>query len=79
MSTLTVPYNPAMRLGHGFNSYTQQLCINDAVKKPGAVPAGEGDLVPKDDISPISQVVTWTTKYVEKISDVTDALNVSGA
>lgn len=26
-----VPYNDAMRLGQGFNSYTQQICIDDAV------------------------------------------------
>ena len=26
-----VPYNNAMRLGQGFNSYTQEICIDDAV------------------------------------------------
>ncbi|KAF5539435.1 hypothetical protein FMEXI_8924 [Fusarium mexicanum] len=33
-----------MRLGMGFNSYTQTLCVNDVVRKPGNVPATEGDL-----------------------------------
>ncbi|KNG51198.1 hypothetical protein DDE82_005910 [Stemphylium lycopersici] len=31
MSLLLAPYNHAMRLGQGFNSYTQQICIDDAV------------------------------------------------
>ncbi|KAL9933587.1 hypothetical protein V8E36_007763 [Tilletia maclaganii] len=31
MSLLVAPYNNAMRLGQGFNSYTQQICIDDAV------------------------------------------------
>lgn len=33
-----------MRLGMGFNSYTQSLCVNDIVRKPGNVPAKETDL-----------------------------------
>ncbi|KAK6339825.1 hypothetical protein TWF718_009215 [Orbilia javanica] len=31
MSLLLAPYNTAMRLGQGFNSFTQQICIDDAV------------------------------------------------
>ncbi|OBS23324.1 hypothetical protein FPOA_03873 [Fusarium poae] len=31
MSLLLAPYNNGMRLGQGFNSYTQQICIDDAV------------------------------------------------
>ncbi|KAL9115746.1 MAG: hypothetical protein Q9227_000114 [Pyrenula ochraceoflavens] len=31
MSLLLAPYNNAMRLGQGFNSYTQQICVDDAV------------------------------------------------
>ncbi|KAE8230990.1 hypothetical protein CF326_g4003 [Tilletia indica] len=31
MTLLLAPYNNAMRLGQGFNSYTQQICIDDAV------------------------------------------------
>jgi hypothetical protein len=79
MSTLLVPYNNAMRLGHGYNSYTQQLCINDAVKKADKVPATEDDLKSEPASYGVSQVVTYTSKYVTKVSDVTDALNVSGA
>ncbi|EXJ55901.1 hypothetical protein A1O7_08832 [Cladophialophora yegresii CBS 114405] len=31
MSLLLAPYTNAMRLGQGFNSYTQQICVDDAV------------------------------------------------
>ncbi|QKD61951.2 uncharacterized protein FOBCDRAFT_281587 [Fusarium oxysporum Fo47] len=31
MSLLIAPYNNAMRLGQGFNSYTQEICVDDAV------------------------------------------------
>ncbi|KAJ1324608.1 nucleoporin GLE1 [Microdochium nivale] len=31
MALLLVPYTNAMRLGQGFNSYTQQICVDDAV------------------------------------------------
>jgi hypothetical protein len=41
---MLAPYNSAMRLGMGFNSYTQALCVNDVVRKPGNVPATEVDL-----------------------------------
>jgi hypothetical protein len=32
MSLHLAPYNDAMRLGQGFNSYTHQLCIDGAVE-----------------------------------------------
>ena len=44
MALMLAPYNSAMRLGMGFNSYTQALCVNDVVRKPGNVPATEDDL-----------------------------------
>jgi hypothetical protein len=44
MALLTAPYNSAMRLGMGFNSYTQSLCVNDVVRKPGNIPATDDDL-----------------------------------
>ncbi|KAJ5715709.1 uncharacterized protein N7483_012890 [Penicillium malachiteum] len=44
MALSLAPYNEAMRLGMGFNSYTQQLCLNDVVRKPGGVKASERDL-----------------------------------
>ncbi|KAK4197962.1 hypothetical protein QBC40DRAFT_332216 [Triangularia verruculosa] len=44
MALLLAPYNEAMRIGMGFNSYTQQLCVNDIVRKPGGSRASENDL-----------------------------------
>ncbi|EXL90985.1 hypothetical protein NOF04DRAFT_18301 [Fusarium oxysporum II5] len=44
MALMLAPYNGAMRLGMGFNSYTQTLCVNDVVRKPGNIPATEIDL-----------------------------------
>lgn len=41
---MLAPYNEAMRLGMGFNSYTQQLCCNDIVRLPGGRSATESDL-----------------------------------
>ncbi|MCJ1398739.1 hypothetical protein MMC11_001940 [Xylographa trunciseda] len=81
-----------MRLGMGFNSYSQQLCCNDSVVKADAIPATETDLVVQplqaDTNQQVSQVVqngsitqmvTWTAKFVDKISDVTEAMNINGA
>ncbi|KAF7341753.1 Major facilitator superfamily MFS-1 [Mycena sanguinolenta] len=91
MALLFAPYNDAMRLGMGFNSFTQQLCVNDAVRlaggkqetatdktlrpqyNPGLVTAPDGSTVD------ISQNVTWTAKFVDKMSEVTNSLNVSGS
>ncbi|MCJ1287569.1 hypothetical protein MMC26_006921 [Xylographa opegraphella] len=41
MALLLAPYNEAMRLGMG---YTQQLCVNDVVRRPGGLRASEKDL-----------------------------------
>ncbi|KAF7346624.1 Major facilitator superfamily MFS-1 [Mycena sanguinolenta] len=91
MALLLAPYNDAMRLGMGFNSFTQQLCVNDAVRlaggkqetatekslrpqyQPGLMTAPDGSNVD------ISQDVTWTAKFVNKMSEVTDSLNISGS
>lgn len=45
MSQLLAPYNNAMRLGQGFNSYTQQICLDRAVV-PG--PIQENTPTPRD-------------------------------
>lgn len=72
-----------------FNSFTQQLCINDAVKSAGALTSvTERDLRPQYRFGTmtaadggnvdISQDVSWTAKFVDRISEVTDSMNVSG-
>ncbi|KAJ7292061.1 hypothetical protein C8J57DRAFT_1044173 [Mycena rebaudengoi] len=92
MAVLLAPYNDAMRLGMGFNSFTQQLCINDAVRladgKEGE-PATDAHLRPQyrhglmvgadGGNVDISQDVVWTAKFVDRISEVTDSLNLSGS
>ncbi|KAF5536304.1 hypothetical protein FMEXI_10399 [Fusarium mexicanum] len=40
MATLLAPYNQAMQLGTGFNSFTQQLCIDNAVVSPRQLRTG---------------------------------------
>ncbi|KAF7324485.1 Major facilitator superfamily MFS-1 [Mycena kentingensis (nom. inval.)] len=92
MSKLQAPYTDAMRLGMGFNSFTQQLCINDAVRVVQGnvnVPATEGTLrtvplsAPTSTASStaprVSQDVVWTAKFVTKVSEIVDTLNVSGS
>ncbi|KAG2421935.1 hypothetical protein HFD88_005911 [Aspergillus terreus] len=80
MSTTIAPYNDSMRIGSGFNSYTQQLCINDAVIKENRTAATEQDLSPKlTDGTRVSQQVTFTSKFVEHASDITEAMSISGA
>ena len=44
MALMLAPYNSAMRLGMGFNSFTQSLCINDVVQKADGTRASESDL-----------------------------------
>lgn len=76
MATLLAPYNTAMQLGTGFNSFTQQLCIDNAVvsdpehKKWSAVEPEEKQ---------IPQSVTYKTSVVDKVTDVTSAMNINAA
>lgn len=73
MATQLVPYNTAMQLGSGFNSFTQTLCIDHAVVR-------DADLLeakkaePKD--KDVAQSVTYKTSIIEKTSDVTDVMGV---
>jgi hypothetical protein len=107
MTTLA-PYTNAMRLGQGFNSYTQQICLDKAVVVPqlphrsssGGVGTVITDLTPStgsdvsvgtDDsdfgvgdgpsrriirrtVDGQSQIVTYTAKFVDKLSDITGLL-----
>ncbi|KAK1753658.1 hypothetical protein QBC47DRAFT_430507 [Echria macrotheca] len=76
MATLLAPYNTAMQLGAGFNSYTQQLCINDAVvREPTAAEAAKAEK-PR---LPMAQEVTYKTSVIDKVTDVTSAMNINAA
>ncbi|KAI9924692.1 hypothetical protein MW887_006544 [Aspergillus wentii] len=81
MSAQVAPYNDSMRIGSGFNSYTQQLRVNDAVIKENKTAATDKDLKPKltGSADTISQQVTFTSKFVDHASEVTEAMNISGA
>ncbi|KAF7526536.1 hypothetical protein G7054_g10736 [Neopestalotiopsis clavispora] len=69
MTLRLAPYNDAMRLGQGFNSYTHELCIDHAVKvKQRKV---------TDKSAQTSQVVSYSARFVEKLSDVVESMNVS--
>lgn len=65
-----------------FNSFTQTLCVNDAVVKDNRKAATEDDLrrLPQDENDPdnISQIVTYTATFVEHASEVTDAMGIKG-
>lgn len=61
--------------------HTQQLCVNDAVLKENKTPATEDDLKPKypePGDNSISQQVTFTSKFVEHASEITEAMSISG-
>ncbi|CAO2650018.1 Nn.00g013100.m01.CDS01 [Neocucurbitaria sp. VM-36] len=76
MSQLLAPYNNSMRLGQGFNSFTQQICMNDAVVQGDPVPDPPA---PIDGSKRISQIVSYSSRFVDKLSDITDAMNVSAS
>lgn len=65
-----------------FNSYTQQLCIDNAVIKENKNSASDKDLKPKlhdaKTGDTVSQQVTFTSRFIENSSDITEAMNVSG-
>ncbi|KAE8372015.1 hypothetical protein BDV26DRAFT_298261 [Aspergillus bertholletiae] len=72
MAPLLAPYNRSMRLGSGFNFYTQQLCINDAViRREDNIIATQSS-----ETEEVAQSVIWKTAMIDKTSDITDALNV---
>lgn len=86
MSQILAPYNNAMRLGQGFNSYTHQICLHDAVEAatadthqsietttPGTSTTSSSMLPTPEDSdnsSDTPQIVTYYTRFVDKISDV---------
>ncbi|KAK3395070.1 hypothetical protein B0H63DRAFT_362420, partial [Podospora didyma] len=77
MATLLAPYNTAMQLGSGFNSFTQQLCINNAVVRERQPQESAVD-VDKPRL-PIAQEVVYKTAVIDKVTDVTSAMNINAA
>ncbi|KAJ7780007.1 hypothetical protein B0H16DRAFT_729585 [Mycena metata] len=70
---LLVPYNDSMRLGQGFNSFLQMPCVYNAVK----VNPESSKFAKKDVKDGVAQVVSYSSRFVDKISDVTRSMNIS--
>lgn len=56
-----------MKLGQGFNSFTQELCINDAVNIK-QIPVNKGRSQ--------AQTVSYNTRVVDKLSEVANIMNI---
>ncbi|KAF2421480.1 hypothetical protein EJ08DRAFT_682947 [Tothia fuscella] len=75
MATILAPFNTAMQLGSGFNSFTQQLCVDRAViPDHEAPPEAQANI-----IGPVAQEVTYKATIVDKVTDVTKAMNINAA
>ena len=77
-SLLLAPYNESIQLGQGFNSFLQSPCIHGAVK----VPQDVLDSVQKRSVQPVSQtsqIVSYSSRFVERLSDVVRSMNISAA
>ncbi|CAM1503261.1 Fc.00g080370.m01.CDS01 [Cosmosporella sp. VM-42] len=77
MATQLVPYNTAMQLGSGFNSYTQTLCVDHAVVRDTDPLAEAQSIEPGK--KEVAQSVTYKTSIVGKTTDVTDQMSINGA
>ncbi|KAF9763149.1 hypothetical protein IL306_003229 [Fusarium sp. DS 682] len=72
MSTLLLaPFNDSMRLGQGYNSFLQTPCLGNAVDISNAKYVES-----KDEGTP-SQTVSYAARFVEKMSDIVHAMNIS--
>lgn len=100
MAQMLAPYNNSMRLGQGFNSYTHQICLHDAVLVPehdkpkhseqSGLHSEDGsssnaqftpvssrlleyratDEIEKVEPPDTAQIVSYTARFVDKISEV---------
>ncbi|KAF5634194.1 hypothetical protein F52700_5914 [Fusarium sp. NRRL 52700] len=70
MPLLLAPYNDTMRLGMGFNSYTQTMCID------GAVDATDETMITSETLPPKT---TTLKRLFERVSEVVDTMDVSRA
>ncbi|KAJ2993956.1 hypothetical protein NUW58_g1683 [Xylaria curta] len=64
-----------MQLGTGFNSFTQQICINDAVTSVKEKEARQK----VDKNLPVAQDVVYKTSIIDKVTDVTNEMNINAA
>ena len=85
---LLVPYNSSMRLGQGFNSFLQVPCVDNAMAFDESKVVVDSGVVDSGNAGPtgVSQVVscsadqtTYSSRFVDKISDVARTMNISAA
>ncbi len=74
---LLAPYNDSMTLGQGYNSFLQVPCIDGAVEIPEN--SMKTQAVRAGGVGSVSQVVSYSSRFVEKISDVVRSMNISAA
>ncbi|RSM05988.1 hypothetical protein CDV31_009322 [Fusarium ambrosium] len=73
MSRILIPFDDSMRFGQGYNSFLHAPCIEDAVRFKDIYSRQE----PTSSDGSISQNVDYSSRFVDKISDVAKRLNVS--
>ncbi|GJD00002.1 hypothetical protein ColKHC_08827 [Colletotrichum higginsianum] len=74
MAILLAPYNPSMQLGSGFNSFTQQLCINNAVMRGPTVEANA-----EKTFKGQAPEITYKTSVIDKATDITSVMDINPA
>jgi len=78
MSSLRlVPYNDAMQLGQGYNSFLQVPRLIGAMRYRSV--DLEREVIRTRNPAKVSQVVSYSCRFVEKISDVVRSMNISAA
>jgi len=69
--------NQSNALFKGFNSFTQELCLDGAVvREDGSAGNQLESPAPIENPTQIAQSVTYKMSIIDKISDVLDTLNV---
>lgn len=71
---LIVPYDESMKLGQGFNSFLQETCVERAVDARSAL-TDAAQIVASG--SGVAQSVIYSSRFVEKVSDVVRGMNIS--
>ncbi len=77
-SLLLAPYNESLQLGQGFNSFLQNPCVEGAVRVPSDVLKAVQERSAAA-AGPTSQIVSYSSRFVEKLSDVVRSMNISAA
>lgn len=75
MALLVAPYNDSMKMGQGFNSFLQIPCVDDAVQVPPS--ATKTQAARSGGAQNVSQMVSYSSRFVEKISDVVRSMKIS--